>query len=67
MVLGSQKNDEFCHILSHLDLQRHVWVVAEDRFYIGAKHSGQLVECVHLARVYDQVVPGKDILISTSS
>ena len=43
----------------HLYLQRHVWVVAEDCFHIGAKHSGQLVECVHLTRVYDQVVPGK--------
>ena len=44
---------------SHLYLQRHVWVVAENCFDIGAEHSGQLVEGVHLAGVYDQVVPGR--------
>ena len=44
---------------THLNLQGHVWVVAQDGFHIGAKHSRELVECVHLARVYDQVVPGR--------
>ena len=46
----------------HLDLQRHVRIVAEDCFHVRAKHSRQLVEGVHLARVNDQVVPGKEFL-----
>ena len=47
----------------HLDLQRHVRIVAEDCFHVRAKHSRQLVEGVHLARVNDQVVPGKEFLL----
>ena len=51
----------------HLDLQRHVRIVAEDCFHVRAKHSRQLVEGVHLARVNDQVVPGRDFLELTTA
>ena len=48
-----------------MNLQGHVWVVAQDGFHIGAKHSRELVERVHLARVYDQVVPVEKIVSSS--
>ena len=58
-VQSVKKTDDQLLTGTHLNLQGHVWVVAQDGFHIGAKHSRELVECVHLARVYDQVVPGR--------
>ena len=67
VVLGAKckKTDDQLLTGTHLNLQGHVWVVAQDGFHIGAKHSRELVQCVHLARVYDQVVPAHKIVASS--
>ena len=64
-VQSVKKTDDSLLTGTHLNLQGHVWVVAQDGFHIGAKHSRELVECVHLARVYDQVVPANKIVASS--